>query len=504
MLIGLKTGNMKGCSFKVDVCGGADQAGLNSNFGLAGCGGSHPCGMCEAPSSAMCISDPQKARAFQERTIERMQLLAHLKEGTCPGCKMIIVKKDQVTDKNTQMEIAEEGDDDRALTAAQKRNIRLLYAEANPTLSKAELAKFKPTSSWNVAHFGKRYARGVLIKLPPSKWAVCILHLNLRFVGMMLEPTVLARLKDLHADKHASVSKLLWELMTAAGIPIRRIRMPSSELDSHYNSISRHSFAGQDCALMMVLWRTVLDMVYPVQERQEDAGTLELYEKAYSLWQHYEEVVWHTLNDLDMPKEKKADLVEKAATRFVELWVGAVKATTHLYIHLLVAHLPQQIRTSGLDPWFLQIQGLEHLHKIRKSWARQLSNCHKHITFHKVAATATRKAFTRCTGATMVRQLMSTSTLADDTIYRSRKETDDFLEELKRNNTPENLAKVRKHLEEELESKITQIDIDTKKREQLALEKKKSAERVVSNFVGKLNIEVNDEGYDACDDADDA
>jgi hypothetical protein len=46
-------------------CGGADQAGLNSNFGLAGCGQSHPCSLCEAPSSAMCCSDVKKGRSYE-------------------------------------------------------------------------------------------------------------------------------------------------------------------------------------------------------------------------------------------------------------------------------------------------------------------------------------------------------------------------------------------------------------------------------------------------------
>jgi hypothetical protein len=119
-----------------------------------------------------------------------------------------------------------------------------------------------------------------------------------------------------------------------------------------------------------------------------------------------------------MPKAQKADLVEGAATKFVELWVKATQGTTHLYIHLLVAHLPEQIREFGLDPWFLQIQGLEHLHKLRKSWARQMSNCHKHVSTHVVPATAKRKEFARSSGPTMVQQLLGVSTLSDDMLYR--------------------------------------------------------------------------------------
>jgi hypothetical protein len=54
--------------------------------------------------------------------------------------------------------------------------------------------------------------------------------------------------------------------------------------------------------------------------------------------------------------------------------VKAVGATEHLYIHLLVVHLPEQIRRLPVDPWYFQTSGLEHKHKQRKQWAHQLTN----------------------------------------------------------------------------------------------------------------------------------
>ena len=172
--------------------------------------------------------------------------------------------------------------------------------------------------------------------------------------------------------------------------------------------------------------------------------------------------------------------------------MAGTDSTTHLYIHLLVAHLPQQIRDFGLDPWFLQIQGLEHLHKIRKSWARQMSNCHKHRSEHLVKATDKRKAFKRSSGTTMVHQLLGTSTCSDDQAYRPGADAFAFIEGLKNDSDNEaNLESIRKHLEEELVVKIVNIEKDGKKRKEVQEAKKRSSQKVVSNFVDVVtNLEA--------------
>ena len=64
---------------------------------------------------------------------------------------------------------------------------------------------------------------------------------------------------------------------------------------------------------MMLLWRTILGIVYPKEERDSDVSTGDNYDKAFDLWLHYEDVVWVLLNDTSIEKNQKAAQVEKAA-----------------------------------------------------------------------------------------------------------------------------------------------------------------------------------------------
>ena len=67
-----------------------------------------------------------------------------------------------------------------------------------------------------------------------------------------------------------------------------------------------------------------------------------------------------------MEREEKATAVE-AGNKFMELWIAAAgEHTAHVYPHILVAHLPNQIRDLPMDPWYFQTQCLEHKHKFRK------------------------------------------------------------------------------------------------------------------------------------------
>lgn len=79
---------------------------------------------------------------------------------------------------------------------------------------------------------------------------------------------------------------------------------------------------------------------------------------------------WPLINNLEIPKKEKAELVKNAGREYAKLWVTAIDATKTLYMHLLLCHLPQQISELPVDPWYYQTQGLEHLNKIRKKLAK--------------------------------------------------------------------------------------------------------------------------------------
>jgi hypothetical protein len=101
------------------------------------------------------------------------------------------------------------------------------------------------------------------------------------------------------------------------------------------------------------------------------------YRRAEKVWAYWANEVWPLVNNLEMEsKEAKATALEKKAQQFIQLWIAAAMGETkHLYPHLLIAHLPDQIRNLPVDPWYLQTQALEHKHKIRKQMAF-LSNKH--------------------------------------------------------------------------------------------------------------------------------
>jgi hypothetical protein len=63
-----------------------------------------------------------------------------------------------------------------------------------------------------------------------------------------------------------------------------------------------------------------------------------------------------------------------AAAKFVTAWVAANgKPTKGVYLHMLVAHVPDMIKRFG-DLRLYQVQGLEHCHSIRKRLAVTLTN----------------------------------------------------------------------------------------------------------------------------------
>ena len=120
-------------------------------------------------------------------------------------------------------------------------------------------------------------------------------------------------------------------------------------------------------------------------------------------------------------KIEKANAVRQAACEFVPLFQEACAVPPKtLYLHLLVAHLPEQIETLPVDPYFYQTQGLEHRHKIRKQLYQLMTNKRKtgeqqvtYVAAYKWLNGKSCPSFTRSSGTDHVEQLMELCVVRD-------------------------------------------------------------------------------------------
>lgn len=164
----------------------------------------------------------------------------------------------------------------------------------------------------------------------------------------------------------------IYELLIQAGLPMKLLKCPTTEVDSYWESISKYSFAGRDCAVLSHerLWEMLLQIVMPEAARKKNHTLQTRYESCVKAWENWTEVVWPLINNLGFEsKQLKAEAVRKAARDFIPLFKKAcAKAPKILYLHLLVAHLPEQIEQLTVDPYYYQTQGLEHRHKLRKQY----------------------------------------------------------------------------------------------------------------------------------------
>jgi hypothetical protein len=91
--------------------------------------------------------------------------------------------------------------------------------------------------------------------------------------------------------------------------------------------------------------------------------------------------LWPLIQNTDIDRTQKANQLQSKAIEFVTLWVNATGGTQNLYLHLLVKHLPEQVRpgtplSMPCDPWFLQTQSLESKHSFRKKIHLNRTNKH--------------------------------------------------------------------------------------------------------------------------------
>ena len=373
-------------------CACADQKAVHSNFGMGACKARFSCPYCCCPNDN--FQDPHAD--CKTRTLDDIALLSHTVEGECPGCGLIIVDK-------TPNDCSE-GETPLATPGMKPPKVPDKFA----TYDKQK--KFLP--SWLDLHLNVVYGTTILLKLPPFLFAICILHLNLRLVGALLFQTMFKNLGT--GAKGQAKAEALWELMLSCGIPIKKIKAEKKGAPTDwYKTITKHSFAGADAARMLLIWKQALRVMFPPGEAESVAGVSKekilLYHQA---WYQYCNI-WALLNNLEIAKDAKADILDDYNQEFAVTWRLAFGKTATLYAHLLFCHVSKQLRELPIDLWYLQTEGLEHCNYIRKQFAARMSNCHKagKSTIVEVDNYVNRfgtlvKAHTKSTGPAMAYQLL--------------------------------------------------------------------------------------------------
>lgn len=57
---------------------------------------------------------------------------------------------------------------------------------------------------------------------------------------------------------------------------------------------------------MLSIWRKCLDLLYPEDARQDSLLFHDEYNASVKLWEHYETVVWATINNMDPALTREA------------------------------------------------------------------------------------------------------------------------------------------------------------------------------------------------------
>jgi hypothetical protein len=177
----------------------------------------------------------------------------------------------------------------------------------------------------------------------------------------------------------------LFELMQENGMYMKKpkLKAKSKKLEQFELKFKKFSFAGRDAEIMMTLYKRMLAIVYPLKFVTPGSEAQRQYERAVAAWDQWKSV-WAVLcTDLEYGdfsvdvvrtvRKAHAEKFKIAAWEFRKRWVASVGATKGLYIHIMCAHLPDEIEKLGdLRPY--QTQGLEHCHKQRKKIASDGTN----------------------------------------------------------------------------------------------------------------------------------
>jgi hypothetical protein len=263
-----------------------------------------------------------------------------------------------------------------------KKTQRPLARPGDPTPPKPY--RFKDVCH-STLHFNQKIGQLPLLKLPAEKWCICVLHMHLAIVGMIFKKSVLEdnSLGSLMSGgrSEGTLAHGLFLLLKAAGVHLKLPHAPENDVNKFYHSISKHKFAGADASKLLAVWPQVMQLVFPDSRRKGNKPLQERYDNHCHVWKFWADQLWPLIQNTDIDRTQKANQLQSKAIEFVTLWVNATGGTQNLYLHLLVKHLPEQVRpgtplSMPCDPWFLQTQSLESKHSFRKKIHLNRTNKH--------------------------------------------------------------------------------------------------------------------------------
>lgn len=349
---------------EVRIVGCLDFAAMHANAGSGGACMLHGCTYCKVTTPDICCLDPDKIRVgWPRRTLEESAALAHTVPGKCPGCEMLVV---------------DPGDPPRKLNKDKERPLARLRDPPPP-----RPYRFKDVVH-STLHFNQKPGQTAIIKLQPWKWCICVLHMHLAIVGMLfsksfLEDRTLDRL--VKGQSEGTLAHMIFLMLKTAGVMIKLPHAPQPDVNKFFQSVSKHRFAGSDASNVLTVWPQLMELAYPEEQRRNSEQTRQKYETLSACWRYWAEQLWPLIQNTELDRAAKADQLTTKALEFITLWVKATGGTQNVYLHLLVKHLPEQVRPNTpfsmpCDPWFLQLQSLESKHSWRKKVHLNRTNKH--------------------------------------------------------------------------------------------------------------------------------
>ena len=193
---------------------------IGSQNCISSCNGPCPCPYCACPKNQL----SEIGARFIKRTRKRVQLLAHVITGHCPGCDMEIVAT--VTNPKTQVPLCQRGCPQPAVPTKKKgRGVTHLSL-----------------------HEGVTPGQTVNFHMEPDSWGLCLLHAGCCMTGGLLQKTLLNHIDEVKdpaaKDGHG---KQLHDLFTSVGcyFKVEKLKKKSKNMDKHDLSFKGISFTGR-------------------------------------------------------------------------------------------------------------------------------------------------------------------------------------------------------------------------------------------------------------------
>ena len=230
--------------------------------------------------------------------------------------------------------------------------------------------------------------------------------MHLVIVNLLFKKSVLedGTLDNCANQPEGSLAHAVFVLLQAAGCIMKLPHAPSKDKNKFFSSVSKHKFHGSEASKLMIVWRPLMDLVFPRSKRAADPKLESQYAALCACWESWQNDVWPLIGNTDMDRTVKADLLQSKGLNFVKFWVDATGGTGNVYLHLLTKHLPDQVRpgtalSMPCDPWFLQLQSQESKHSWRKHV--HLNRTNKHAPAKLLERAQQIEAYVRTNGVTV-------------------------------------------------------------------------------------------------------